>query len=80
MPRRAAPRKTSPRIPAIASDPADLQPQLADGTDLAAAEEAQADSQHQPVDPLPEIVRPSKCQNWVTACNGDPVSVFFAMC
>ena len=75
---RSGKHPRGPRIPATASDTTDLQPQLADGTDLAAEEEAKfkADSQYQAVDPPPEIVRLSKCQNWVTACNGDPVFVF----
>ena len=75
---RSGKHPRGPRIPATASDTTDLQPQLADGTDLAAEEEAtfKADSQYQAVNPPPEMVRLSKCQNWVTACNGDPVFVF----
>lgn len=71
----------SPDIPASASTSTDLQPQLADGTDLGAADEAIADRHiatadgRVPQEPPPEIIRLGKYRSWTVACNGNPAVV-----
>ena len=70
-----------PDRPASASVAADLQPQLADGTDLGALDEARATGSsvtHDgriPQEPPPEIIRLGKYRSWTVACNGNPAVV-----
>ena len=77
---RAGRHPRSPSKPASASVSTDLQPQLADGTDLGEEDEARnaqrsPDVQHIPQNPPAEILRLCKCTSWTIACNGDPVLV-----
>lgn len=60
---------------------ADLQPQLADGSDLGAVDETRARGRaathdgRVPQKPPPEIIRLLKYRSWTKACNGNPALV-----
>eukprot|EP00435_Cladocopium_sp_Y103_P042058 s696_g11.t1 len=59
----------------------DLQPQLADGTDLGEVEEREAGGMAVTADgltpqkPPPEVLRLAKYRSWVKACNGNPAVI-----
>lgn len=70
-----------PDQPASTSPTVDLQPQLADGTDLGAEDERRAAECRVtpdglvPQKPPPEVIRLAKYRSWTKACNGNPVLV-----
>ena len=70
-----------PSQPASASVSTDLQPRLADGTDLGEVDETQASGSRVTPDglvaqkPPPEIIRLCKYRSWTHAVNGNPTVV-----